>query len=89
MTCETVDLRIPVLTAAQMRCAECASRLCAAVEGIDGVESAECDRASGTVTVCWDPAAVSLDAIEQRVLEAARGVAEGYAHTAWRLTGLD
>lgn len=89
MTCESIDLRIPALTAAQMRCAECVSRLCDAVASLDGVESAVCDQAGGTLTVCWDAGAVSLDAIERRVLVSARGLAERYAHTAYRLTGLD
>lgn len=89
MTCETVDLKIPALTGAQIRCGGCASRLCASLAELEGVSSAECDGAAGTVTVCWDTDVTSLDAIERRLLGTSHELAEGYGHIGYRLTGLD
>lgn len=89
MACETVSLRIPALTPAQVGCAGCAERVCAAVRLVPGVRSAECDVASATLVVCWDPELVGLEEVEAALAEAAGSAAGGLAHAAYRVTGLD
>lgn len=89
MACETVSLRIPALTPAQIACAGCLERVCAAVRVVPGVLTVECDAATVALSVCWDPELVTLEEIEGALSAASASAAGGIEHAAYRLTGLD
>ena len=85
----TAMLEIPSHAEAGLRCSECASRLCAEVEGIPGVLHVACDPGAATIRVEYDSDRLSesdLDAASKR-----RGVelAGVYEHAVWRVSGLD
>ena len=79
---------IPVHAEQGVRCAECASRLCAQVEVLPGVTRVECDP-GGTMRVEYDLTRVSeadLSAATERYGLELAGV---YEHAVWHVTGLD
>jgi|GEM_PF-3048302 len=80
--------KIPPHADKGVRCLQCASRLCAQVETIEGVARVECDP-RGTMRVEYDSSRVSeadLSVATERYGIALAGV---YAHAVWHVTGLD
>lgn len=82
-------LRIPVIMPSEVYCASCVDRLRAAVSALPGVESAEVDRRTGTITVVHDPEVLPEAAIEGRARQLGLDIGRGLGHAAWRVTGLD
>ena len=58
-------LRIPVLMPSEVYCASCVERLCAAVGALPGVEFAEVDKRTSTLTVVHDTEALPEERIEE------------------------
>lgn len=89
MAIATRVFEMRVLAPSADQCAECASRLCAQVSGIEGVELAQCDHVSATMRVRFDPTLVTPEVIEAEARAAGLRIAQSIAHAAYRLHGLD
>lgn len=88
MSIATATFQIPAPRPPAPRCAECAARVCAALEQVPGVVRADCSSGS-TVVVEFDPARVSEAELAAEVERFGMELAESVAHAAWRVTGLD
>jgi Cd2+/Zn2+-exporting ATPase len=82
-------LSIPVVMPSEPYCAGCVERLRGAVEALDGVEFAEVDKRTATLTVSHDLALLPEERIEGEVERLGFQVTFGIAHAGWRVTGLD
>ena len=82
-------LRIPVLMPSAVYCASCVEKLRTAVQALPGVEFAEVDRRTSTLTVVHDTAALPEERIEDEARRLGLEIGGGAAHAAWRVTGLD
>ena len=60
------DVRIPV---AGISCGSCARHIRKALDGQPGVRTVQVDLAAGEVTVCFDPANTSLQALVETIRE--------------------
>lgn len=70
-------------------CAGCAGRVCEVMTALDGVLEAECDLEGGTLTVRFEPKAISSADLEALVTRAVLDETGRVAHAAYRVTGLD
>jgi copper chaperone CopZ len=70
-------------------CPACAGRVCDSLSGLDGVLESGCDLESGTLSVTRDPKRLSASALETAIRRIAVEAADGVAHAAYRITGLD
>ncbi len=82
-------LSVPMMMPSEIYCAGCVEKLRAAVEGLEGVEFAEVDKRTATLTVSHDPGLLPEDAIENEVRRLGFEVTSGLSHAQWRVTGLD
>jgi copper chaperone CopZ len=82
-------LSIPVVMPSELYCADCVEKLRSAVEALQGVEFAEVDRRTATLTVSHDLAQLPEERIEGEVKRLGFQVSTGIAHDGWRVTGLD
>jgi copper chaperone CopZ len=82
-------LSIPLVMPSELYCAECVEKLRGAVEALDGVEFAEVDKRTATLTVSHDLEALPDDRIEGEVKRLGFQVTSGVSHAGWRVTGLD
>ena len=82
-------LRLPVVMPSEVHCASCVEKLRAAVEALPGVEFAEVDSRTSTLTVVHDTAVLPEDRIEEEAGRLGLEIGGGVAHAAWRVTGLD
>lgn len=80
---------IPVVTPSEPYCASCVEKLRAAVEALPGVQFAEVDRRTSTLTVSHDTDLLPDERIEEEVRRLGVEVTAGVAHAGWRVTGLD
>ena len=70
-------------------CPACAARVCDALAGLEGVTDTECDLALGVLSVSRDPTVLSCAALESALRRIVVEAADGVAHAAYRITGLD
>jgi copper chaperone CopZ len=82
-------LSIPIVMPSELYCAGCVEKLRTAVERLPGVEFAEVDKRTTTLTVSHDTIVMPEDRIEDEVKRLGFEVTEGVAHAGWRVTGLD
>lgn len=82
-------LRIPVLMPSEVYCASCVEKLRSAVAALPGVEFAEVDKRTSTLTVVHDAAALPEERIEAEARRLGLEIGGGIAHAVWRVTGLD
>lgn len=82
-------LRIPVVMPSKVYCASCVEKLRGAVEALPGVEFAEVDRRTSTLTVVHDTATLPEERVEEEARRLGLEIGGGVAHAAWRVTGLD
>lgn len=82
-------LSVPVMMPSEIYCAGCVEKLRCAVETLPGVEFAEVDKRTATLTVSHDTGLLGEDAIEDEVRRLGFEVTAGLAHAGWRVTGLD
>jgi copper chaperone CopZ len=82
-------LSIPLVMPSELYCAGCVEKLRTSVEALEGVEFAEVDKRTATLTVSHDLSVLSEDAIEGEVRRLGFEVTSGIAHAAWRVTGID
>jgi len=82
-------LSIPLMMPSELYCADCVEKLRAAVEALEGVEFAEVDKRTATLTVSHDVSVLPDDTIEAEVKRLGFEVTSGIAHAGWRVTGLD
>jgi len=82
-------LSIPLVMPSELYCAGCVEKLRAAVEALDGVEFAEVDKRTATLTVTHDLSVLTDEAIEDQVKRLGFEVTSGVSHAGWRVTGLD
>jgi copper chaperone CopZ len=73
----------------EVYCAACVERLRHAVESLPGVEFAEVDTRTSTLTVVHDLTILPEDAIEAEAHRLGLEIGGGAAHAAWRVVGLD
>lgn len=81
-------LEIPVFLPEAGDCAACAERLRTRLGEMKGVAAAELDATGRRLTLTYDPALVSLPALEARVREAGAALARRFRHATLRLEGL-
>lgn len=72
-----------------VKCERCAERACDSLQGVPGVERVECDSASESVRVHFDPARVSEADLSALLAAYGLELSEAVRHAAWRITGLD
>lgn len=82
-------LLLPVVMPSEVYCAACVEKLRSAVEAIPGVEFAEVDKRTSTLTVVHDLAVLPEDAVEAEARRLGLEIGGGVAHAAWRVVGLD
>jgi copper chaperone CopZ len=70
-------------------CAECAARVCEGVSTLPGVSASECDVEAGTLTVVYDPRAVSERDLTEAITRVAVEATDRVGHAAYRVVGLD
>ena len=87
MTSQT--LQVPVLIPDAEDCTACAERLRGRLRLVTGVAAAELDAAGRRLTLTYDPALLSLTALEAHVTEAGLALTHRFRHTTLRLQGLD
>lgn len=85
----TTDFDLTKLLSGPFYCTGCAERVCDAMLGAEGVESASCDLAGGTLTVTYDESALGASELEALVRRLGLEASERVKHAAYRLTGLD
>ena len=85
----THTLPLQVLMPSDVYCAACVEKLSCAVEALPGVEFAEVDKRTSSLTVVHDPAVMPKDALEAEVSRLGFEIGVGVAHVAWRVVGLD
>ncbi len=81
--------RFPIRIPSPVRCERCASRVCDAVRQVPGVETAECDARTSTLTVLHDERVVSERELAQRIEALGLEARQGIEHVAYTVTGLD
>jgi len=82
-------LSIPLMMPSELYCAECVEKLRTAVQALPGVEFAEVDKRTATITVSHDVASLPEERIEDEVRRLGFEVTSGIAHAGWRVMGLD
>jgi copper chaperone CopZ len=82
-------LSIPIMMPSELYCADCVEKLRCAVETLAGVEFAEVDKRTATLTVSHDLSVLADDAIEDEVRRIGFEVTSGVSHAGWHVTGLD
>ena len=82
-------LLLPVIMPSDVYCAACVEKLRRAVEAIPGVEFAEADKRTSTLTVVHDVALLREDEVEAEARRLGLEIGGGLAHAAWRVVGLD
>ena len=87
MTNQTLD--VPVLMPDVKDCTACAERLRTGLSDVRGIAAAELDAAGRRLTVTYDPAVLSLPALEARVKELGLALQLRFRHATLRLEGLD
>ncbi|MBI4840066.1 MAG: heavy metal translocating P-type ATPase, partial [candidate division NC10 bacterium] len=84
----TQTLEVPVLLPEAEDCAACAERLRTTLSTVKGIAAAELDATSRRLMLTYDPALVSLSALEARVREAGVALGRRFRHATLRLEGL-
>jgi len=84
----TKALQVSVLLPEGQDCVACAERLRTRLGEMKGVAAAEVDATGRTLTVTYDPALLSLPALESRVREAGAALTRRFRHATLRLEGL-
>jgi Cd2+/Zn2+-exporting ATPase len=87
MTKQTLD--VPVLIPDAEDCTACAERLRGRLGVVTGVAAAELDAAGRRLRLTYDPAVLSLDALEAHVKAAGLALTRRFRHATLRLQGLD
>ena len=82
-------LSIPLVMPSELYCAGCVEKLRCAVELLPGVEFAEVDKRTATITVSHDVAVMAEASVEDEVKRLGFEVTSGISHAGWRVTGLD
>jgi copper chaperone CopZ len=82
-------LSIPLVMPSELYCADCVEKLRSAVESLPGVEFAEVDKRTATLTVSHDLALLPDDRIDDEVKRLGFQVSSVVEHAGWRVTGLD
>lgn len=82
-------LSLGIVMPSEVYCASCVGKLREAVGALPGVEFAEVDKRTGTLTVSHDVTVLPEERIEQEVARLGFQVSGGIAHAGWRVTGLD
>ena len=85
---ETATLELPTHAEKGVRCAECASRVCAQVEQLEGVMRVECDP-RGLMRVDYDASRISSADLEAETRRFGAELEGVYRHAMWRIGGLD
>ena len=84
----TRTLEVPVLIAEAEDCTACAERLRTLLGEMRGIDAAELDTTRRRLTLTYDPALLSLPALEARVREAGIALTRRFRHATLRLEGL-
>lgn len=84
----TATFELPLSAEKGVRCARCASRVCAQVEEMQGVLHVECDP-RGEMRVDYDPDRVTSAQLGMATERFGAQLAGVYAHATWHVTGLD
>jgi len=84
----TQRLVVPVSIPETVNCTTCAERLRSMLGEMKGIAAAELDPTSRQLMLTYDPALVSLTALEARVREAGATLARRFRHATVRLEGL-
>lgn len=82
------EFDLTTLLAGERYCPACAERVCVILSGLEGVAESSCDLERGVLTVTRGKG-LSAAALEAAVRRAAVEAADGVAHAAYRVTGLD
>jgi len=85
---ESATLELPAHAEKGVRCDECASRVCAQVEQLEGVLRVECGP-RGTMRVDYDAAVLAVADLESATLRFGAELEGVYRHAMWRIGGLD
>ncbi len=85
----THEYDLTTLLPGERYCPACAGRVCDALTGLEGVTQAECDLAIGVLSLTRDPKLLSGAALESTLRRIVVEAADGVAHAAYRITGLD
>ncbi|MBI2000558.1 MAG: cation transporter [candidate division NC10 bacterium] len=84
----TQRLEVPVSTPEAVNCTACAERLRTMLGEMKGIAAAELDPTSRQLMLTYDPALVSLPALEARVREVGATLARRFRHATLHLEGL-
>ena len=84
----TQRLEVPVSIPEAANCTTCAERLRTMLGEMKGIAAAELDPTSRQLMLTYDPALVSLPALEARVREAGATLARRFRHATLHLEGL-
>jgi len=84
----THEFDLAALLPGERYCRTCAERVCAILAGLAGVAESSCDLDRGVLVVTRGKG-LSAAALESAVRRAAAEAANGVAHAAYRVTGLD
>lgn len=84
----THEYDLTLLLPGERYCPACAERVCAALAMVKGVAESSCDLERGVLTVTRGRG-LSAAALEATVRRIAVEAADGVAHAAYRITGLD
>lgn len=85
---ETRQFKIPVLCTGN-ECVRCSHKFKEELLLIKGVEEADLDWKTATLTLSYDPNLVSFEALEKKATELGCAIAEKFGHDTFSLTGLD
>lgn len=84
----THEFDLTTLLPGDRYCSACAERVCGALAALDGVADSSCDLERGVLVVTRGRG-LSAAGLEAAVRRAAVEAADGVAHAAYRVTGLD
>lgn len=84
----THEFDLTMLLPGERYCPACAERVCAILTGLEGIADSSCDLDRGVLVVTRGKG-LSAAALEAAVRRAAVEAADGVAHAAYRITGLD
>ena len=85
---ETATLELPLHAEKGVRCGECAARVCAQVEKLEGVFRVDCDP-RGTMRVEFDASVMAVADLEAEARRYGAELEGIYRHAMWRIGGLD
>lgn len=84
----THEFDLTTLLSGERYCSACAERVCGMLASLRGVAESSCDLERGVLVVTRQRG-LSVAALEAAVRRAAVEAADGVAHAAYRVTGLD